>query len=254
MDKFSTPSRLSGILEILQEKQSATVDYLAKALYSSPSTIRRDLNTLEAQGYIRRFHGGAAITGRPVASLPIHYRIHDMAEEKKKIGLAALSLVENGNTIFIDSSSTAATMIPHLSRFEKLRIVTNSALSLEAILDLDFDVYVIGGQLLRRSNAFVGSFATDMLSHFHIDKSFFSTASLSPTGWLCNNTEDENNLRRCALQNSTENYFLVDSSKVGVYTMLHLCHLRDLTGVISDADLPNLLPWESDYPKFYLAK
>lgn len=250
MDKNS---RLSDILEILQKKQSASVEYLANAVFSSASTVRRDLNTLEAQGYIRRFHGGAAITSDPVAALPISYRVHDMAAEKDRIGWTAVSLIKNGDTIFIDSSSTAATMIPHLNRFEKLTIVTNSVLSLEAMLNLNFEVYVIGGQLLRRSNAFVGSFATEMLTHFHMDKIFFSTASLSPDGWLCNNTEDENNLRSCALRNSTERYFLVDSSKVGVHAMLHLCHMRELTGVISDVDLPRLIPWESDYPKFYLA-
>lgn len=251
MDKNT---RLSDILEILNEKQSATVEYLASAVFSSASTVRRDLATLEARGYIRRFHGGAALTSHPVSALPINYRVHDMAAQKKQIGMTAASLVSSGDTIFIDSSSTAAAMIPYLSRFEKLKIVTNSALSLESMLNLDFEVYVIGGQLLRRSNAFVGAFAMEMLSNFHIDKTFFSTASLAPDGWLCNSTEDENNLRSCALRNSTEKYFLVDSSKVGIHAMLHLCHMRDLTGVISDADLPSLMSWESDYPKFYLAR
>ncbi len=247
-------SRLADIMAILQKKQSVTVEYLANKIYTSPSTIRRDIATLEAQGYVRRFHGGAALTNHPTAALPIEYRVQDMAAQKRQIGLAAAKLIANGDTIFIDSSSTAAAIIPHLGRYEKLKVVTNSALSLESLQQLDLEIYVIGGQLLRKSSAFVGAYATEMLSHFHIDKMFFSTASLSADGMLCNNTEAENHLRLCALENSTEAYFLVDSSKIGIYSMLHLCHLRDLTGVISDADLPSIIPWETDYPKFYSAK
>lgn len=246
--------RLTDIMNILEKRQSATVEYLSKKIYTSPSTIRRDLNVLESQGYVRRFHGGVAITNYPTASLPIEYRIQDMAAAKKRIGHTAARLVENGDTIFIDSSSTAAAIIPHLETYHGLKVVTNSMLSLHQLQELDVEVYGIGGQLFHTSNAFVGQFALDMLSHFHINKMFFSTASLSQSGTLCNNTESENHVRLYALNRSEKAYFMVDSSKIGVSSMLHLCHLRDLTGVISDAALPEIIPWEDNYPAFYPAE
>lgn len=245
--------RLSDIMSILENKKSVTVEYLAKKIYTSPSTIRRDLATLEAQGYVRRFHGGATITNYPTAALPIERRVSDMAEQKRAIGFVASRLVNNGDTIFLDSSSTASAMIPFLSKHRKLKFITNSLLSLHQLQQMDFEVYSVGGQLYHNSNAFVGQFALETLSHFHIDKMFFSTASMALDGTLCNTNEPENTMRLCALKHSAETYFLVDSSKLGEYSMLQLCHLKDLTGVISDANLPKLLTWDEDYPEFYLA-
>lgn len=245
--------RLTDILNILEKKRSATVEYLANKIYTSPSTIRRDLALLESQGYVRRFHGGAAITNYPTATFPIEYRVQDMLLAKKEIGLTASRLIQNGDTLFIDSSSTASMIIPHLNQFQKLKIITNSTLSLRQLQNADYEVYVLGGHLYHNNNALVGKFALDMLSHFYIDKMFFSTASLSTDGTLCNTTEDENTLRSCCLKRSTETYFLVDSSKVGLNSTLRLCHLKDITGVVSDANLPEILPWDEEYPAFYHA-
>ena len=93
-----------------------------------------------------------------------------------------------------------------------------------------------------------------MLSNFYFDKMFFSTATLTADGILCDTTELENSLRISALSRSAFTYFMVDSSKVGSHSMLRLCHLRDLTAVISDADLPQTIQWEDDYPAFYRAE
>lgn len=245
--------RLSDILSILENKKSVTVEYLAKKIYTSPSTIRRDLTTLETQGYVRRFHGGATITNYPTANLPIERRVGDMAEQKRAIGLVASQLVNSGDTIFLDSSSTASAMIPFLSKHRNLKIITNSLLSLQQLQQMNFEVYSVGGQLYHNSNAFVGQFAIETLSRFHIDKMFFSTASMAPDGTLYNTNEPENTMRSCALKNSDQTYFLLDNSKIGTYSMIQLCHLRDLTGVISDANLPKLMAWKEDYPKFHLA-
>lgn len=243
--------RLGDILSILEKKKSVTVEYLAKKIYTSPSTIRRDLTILESQGYLVRFHGGATIANYPTANLPIERRVVDMAEQKRLIGRAAAQLVSSGDTLFLDSSSTASAMIPFLNKYRNLKIITNSLLSLQQLQEMHFDVYSVGGRLYQNSFALIGQYAMETLAHFHINKMFFSTASLTSDGELCDTNEAETTIRQYAMQRSSQIYFLMDSSKIGASSMLQLCHLRDVTGVVSDADLPKIIEWKSDYPQFY---
>ena len=113
------------ILDILQNNQYASIDALAQALFVSPSTIRRKLNALQQKGLITRTHGGAQINDEKNFFPSFTFRVHQNSFEKKKMALAAMKLIENGNLIFLDGTTSAFFIAEYLSEFKNLRVITN---------------------------------------------------------------------------------------------------------------------------------
>ena len=113
------------ILDILQSNQYASIDELAQALFVSPSTIRRKLNALQQKGLITRTHGGAQINDEKNFFPSFTFRVHQNSFEKKKMALAAMKLIENGNLIFLDGTTSAFFIAEYLSDFKNLRVITN---------------------------------------------------------------------------------------------------------------------------------
>ena len=182
---MSKEERYAQILEILRTRNNVTVNYLAKKLYVSPSTIRRDYQVLQTRGLLRHSYGKATLNYGEALGLPIELRQRDMPAAKLKIGRAAAELVQNNDIIYIDSSSTALCMIEHLERFNCLTVITNCLTTLQQLSYYNnITVYTLGGMLMSKSRAFTGQLAIDTLSHLHIDKCFFSTTGLSTDGRL----------------------------------------------------------------------
>jgi DeoR/GlpR family transcriptional regulator of sugar metabolism len=100
--------RMDKIIKILKENQYVTVDYLVQEIRYSPASIRRDLTLLEKQGLVKRSYGGVEI--KDDRSTPFRFRQHSMKLAKNAIAKQAASLVKNGDTVFLDSSSTPFTL------------------------------------------------------------------------------------------------------------------------------------------------
>ncbi|MBQ3078043.1 MAG: DeoR/GlpR transcriptional regulator [Clostridia bacterium] len=239
---MSKEERYAQILEILRTRNNVTVNYLAKKLYVSPSTIRRDYQVLQSRGLLRHSYGKATLNYGEALGLPIELRQRDMPAAKLKIGRAAAELVQNNDIIYIDSSSTALCMIEHLERFNCLTVITNCLTTLQQLSYYNnITVYTLGGMLMSKSRAFTGQLAIDTLSHLHIDKCFFSTTGLSTDGRLLDVAEPEHIVIQTMLRQSKTKVFLCDSSKIGRTFLLHLCDIGDLDYVISDADFFDLV-------------
>lgn len=234
---MSKEERYAQILDILRTRGNVTVGYLAKKLFVSPSTIRRDYQELEARGLLHHTYGKATLNYGEEAGLPILLRRKSMPEAKLNIGKRAAELIRDGDIIFIDGSSTALCMVEHLSRFNHLTVVTNG---LHALAQLEhfsnMTVYSLGGLRMNNSMALTGQFAIDNLSRMHIDKCFFSTTGVSQSGRLLAAIEPEMGVVSMALARSSTKIFLCDSSKIGKTYLLELCKISDVDYVISDAE------------------
>ncbi len=234
---MSKEERYAQILDILRTRSDVTVGYLAKKLFVSPSTIRRDYQELEARGLLHHTYGKATLNYGEEAGLPILLRRKSMPEAKLNIGKRAAELIRDGDIIFIDGSSTALCMVEHLSRFNHLTVVTNG---LHALAQLEhfsnLTVYSLGGLRMNNSMALTGQFAIDNLSRLHIDKCFFSTTGVSTDGRLLDALEPEHNVLKVLLTRSKTRVYLCDSSKIGKTYLLELCKISDVDYVISDAE------------------
>ena len=121
--------RQKGILEILYEKGRVSVAELARVLYVSEMTVRRDLIEMEKGGYLRRYRGGAVMKIN-LGEMPITERLLLDQEEKKELARRCLPFLHDGMTVYLDSSSTCQYLIPHLAALRKITLVTNSVSAL----------------------------------------------------------------------------------------------------------------------------
>lgn len=227
--------RLDKILQMLEEKQHLTVPELMQKLYVSEATARRDIATLEKNNLIVKGYGGISLNNGSNRFVQLSLRQVEHEKEKKAIARLASQLVETGDTLFLDGSSTVLNMIPFLQQ-KNLTVITNSLRVADLISETNIRLYVTGGQLLESSKVFVGSVAERALQSFHVDRFFFSASGVSRSGDISDYSEMEAQLRHLAIKRSEKQYFLCDSSKFEKHFLFHLGSAFDVTATISEKE------------------
>ena len=233
------------ILEILQTQEYATVLELASILSTSPSTIRRMLEALQSKGLVTRTHGGVKLNGENAFSPSFSFRIHQNSFEKKKMALAAIKLIKNGDVIFIDGSTSAFYIADYLKEFQNIRVITNGIDTLSLLSKNNILAYSTGGQISSENpSVLVGRYAEDLIGNFHADIAFFSAQSMDSNGEIYDCFEDENFLRRAMIKNAKVKVFLCDATKIGKTSPYHLCSAKDVDYIVSNQPLPDFVPIE----------
>lgn len=232
-------SQEKDILEILETTQYATIDELAAKLFVSPSTVRRKLDALQKKGLITRTHGGAQLNDDNNFFPSFTFRVHQNSFEKKKMALAAIKLIKNGDLIFLDGTTSAFFIAEYLSEFKNIRVITNGIDTLSLLSKHHITAYSTGGyiQEVNRS-VLVGHYAEEMVKNFHADIAFFSSQSVDCNGEIYDCFEEENVIRKAMINHSTKKVFLCDSTKFGKTSLFHLCSLNDVDYIVSNHSIP----------------
>lgn len=228
--------RQNEILQWLQQRKSMTVRELAKLLFTSESTVRRDLNELERSGKVRRTFGGVVLEETLNREVPLLLRRSQNHEAKQEIAKRAAALVANDQVIFLDASSTVAHLVPHLGKFSNLTVITNSPNTALELGNLGIRTYCTGGLLLDASQAFVGAEAEDFVRRFNADLMFFSSRGVDEAGNITDSSAEESHLRRVMMANARKKYYLYDLSKAGKKYMYTLCTAKEVDGSICEED------------------
>ncbi|MGO4677919.1 DeoR/GlpR family DNA-binding transcription regulator [Bosea sp. 2YAB26] len=147
--------RRDAIVEIVEREKQITVEGLAAKLDASRETIRRDLTSLDAEGLIQKYHGGARV--RPLMERAaigegrFRTRLSENRDAKRAIARAAVNLFANGDTLFIDTGSTTVLFAEELARLSDLTVITNSTAIAESLTRAEqrHRVYLIGGEFGR---------------------------------------------------------------------------------------------------------
>ena len=226
--------RHQQILEILKRERSAGVTRLARELFASEPTIRRDLAYLEEQGYLKRVYGGAVIGGAPDREIPYNVRAEEQGDAKTIIARKAAKYLHKGAVIFLDGSSTAAHMVEPLKELEDILVVTSGAKTALALAENGIRVISTGGQMITRSFTHVGSHAEACIRSMRADLVFFSCRGLSDDGEMTDISIEEINLRRTMLERAHTKILLCDSSKFGKQYMYSLGYRDEIDDVISE--------------------
>lgn len=224
-------------MAVLKERHEATTEYLARRLYVSPSTIRRDLAALEAKGFVKHYYGGAVLVDQDNRALPIEIRRSEMRSQKLAIGRRALELIEEGDTIFVDGSSTCFAMAEQLGAFKNLTVITNGQRALSLLENMNINVFSTGGKLLRNSMAYTGRFAEDFIRKVQFDKCFLSVTGLSERGVLSDSGPEENRIHCMLMESPGEKICLCDSSKLRAAWMYPVGRLEDMDYFICDKNI-----------------
>ena len=192
--------RHNKIIDILEKRSSASVHYLAQALYVSEPTIRRDLAALQEQGKIRRTFGGAVLSDMINREVPFALREHENRRAKDAIARMAVKQIRDGQIIFLDASSTVSYLTPYLASFSDLTVITNSPKTSLKLAELKIRSLSTGGLLLENSIAFVGAHAENFVRNFNADIFFFSCRGINEKGIVSDNTIMENSMRQIMMK------------------------------------------------------
>jgi len=233
--------RHNELIKVLKEKRFASVDYLSQKLFASLPTIRRDLAELENKGFLMRCHGGAMITDDEKLDIPIAFRNVTNIREKIKICKLAASLINDGNVIFMDASTTVLHIIDFIKNKKNITVVTNSMQACTLLYKYNIKTYCTGGFLLENSLAFVGRRAEEFVTDFHADIMFFSSCALDNEGYVTDYSEYEASLRKTMFKYANKLVFMCDNTKFNKSSIFNIIHLKNVDYIISDSPLPESL-------------
>ena len=233
--------RQREILSILLQKKRCSVSELAKTLFTSEATIRRDLNVLATEGKVEKVFGGAIICENYAEEVPFSVRKDERIDIKQGICAKAATLIQEGMTVFLDSSSTSEQLVPYLKNFRNLQIVTNSPRVPILLADSGLKVYSTGGQMSFSSQAYVGGIAEDVVEHMNADIFFFSARGVSEKGVITDSSQSECRIKQKMIRNAQISCFLCDSKKIGLTYMCTIAQCSQIDYVFSDVEIEEQL-------------
>lgn len=213
----------------------ATVKELSEKLFISEPTVRRDIILLQQKELITRNRGIVTLkTHSPDQRIPLFIRQLEQNEEKKTIAIKAASKIKDGDVIMLDASTTAFYILPLLTSFKKILIITNGAKTALEAVSMGIRTICTGGEMTLESFSYIGPDAEATLSRYNADIAFFSCRGISDDGVATDNSIMENNMRRIMIKNSKESYLLCDKSKFSKTYLNTLCKVEEISGLISD--------------------
>lgn len=224
------------ILNILKETNGfVTTQQLCDRLFASESSIRRDLRALEAQKLVKRSYGGVLPITNNSNIVTFNKRTKLNAEAKQDIAKKAASLIEDGQIIFLDQSSTDFYLANEIIHRTSLTVVTNNIEIMMLLSNSGMKIITSGGYLSNENrNCLIGGDAQKTFHNIYADIMFFSTKALSDDGIVTDCSREEILVREAMLNNSAKKVLLCDSSKFSARAPFKQCELRDVDYLISE--------------------
>lgn len=226
--------RLEKIVAMVSQREIVKVSEITKLLNVTEMTVRRDLQTLEGQGLIRRIHGGAkkakTLSARELSHLE-KKGIH--VEEKKKIARTIAGLIADGDSVFLGVGTTLEFVYDYLE-VSFAKIITNSMHVFQRFVDDNrFELILVGGTYRFRTGAFVGRFANETLGNMRVKKAFIGTNGIFENN-ITTSSEEEGETQRIILDNAGEKYIVADHHKLENEDFFCFYCLDEVTALITD--------------------
>lgn len=224
-------TRREKIINILKAKKSIKVTDLSEIFEVSPLTIRRDLDHLTKLGLVERFHGGANLVEEPVDK-------ENMILNQKKTAIAkkASEYINDNETIFINSSSTALLTLQYL-KDKRVTVITNNGKALGLDIDSKISLVLTGGDIKFPKAALTGEFAVRNLSKVTANRSIIGVSGLSFEMGLTSFFLDEVAVNELMLTRVSEGSIVVaDSSKLGLNQTFVSGQVSAISMLITDSD------------------
>jgi DeoR/GlpR family transcriptional regulator of sugar metabolism len=232
------PERRQQILEAIEKTGQLSVAELSAHFAVSQVTIRQDLQALSEQGLLLRTRGGALSTNT-MPEFSFDVRQQQKSAQKARIGQAAASLVSYGDTVFLDASTTAHAIIPHLKNFPELTVITNSLKAAMSLLDASqIQVILPGGNLRRESISLVGPTQNDLFKEINVQVGFFGARGVTVEEGLTDVNVNEVAMKRAMVEHCRRVVGVLDARKWGKVAAYTFAHLEQIDTLITDNDAP----------------
>lgn len=230
--------RETRILELLEQDGTVQVTNLAEVLAVSAVTIRKDLEALEQRRLLKRIRGGAT---RPQPNVEGEFpeRLAVSSRAKKAVALAAAELIQDGDTVAFDTSSTAHFIAREVLDRRDLVVITQSLPTATLFFEMsNAQVIMPGGILRRESSGLVGTRPEHLAGRGRIAKGFFGVTGLSTIGGLLELGLDESESKRVLAEACDTIYGVLASDKASGFGFHSFCPVESVTGLITDEDFP----------------
>jgi len=240
MSKNLIPAqRRKLIQEHLTTHKIASIADLSGLVESSEATIRRDLEWLENEGLLERTYGGAILNQRYNLESAYEQRATSFPEEKRLIGERAVSLIEDGDIVFINSGTTTAQIFHHIPKDAKITVFTNNTIAaFEISDDIEYEVVLLGGRLNNKVNAVTGSLTIGYLSQIYADKTFVGVDGISLKFGCTVPTNAEAEIVRMMIARTRGMVAVVtDHSKWGVVSNFEVAKVDQIHKLITDSGI-----------------
>jgi DeoR/GlpR family transcriptional regulator of sugar metabolism len=230
------PERLEKIVAVLKQRHVARVQELCDATGASPATVRRDLAELESRGQLHRVHGGAVYAESRLEEPLFDDKATLAAPQKQRIAEKARALIKPGDSVFLDGGSTVLALARLLADASDIMVVTNSLRVAGLLAGGGPRMILIGGELRRLSQTFVGTLTEPLIDQLHVDKAFMGTIGLSADAGLTTTDPREAQTKSLVMRHARQVILLADSSKLGKVSFVRFGFLKDVDLLITDED------------------
>lgn len=229
-------TRRKIIKDLLQENKSVTITKLAAQLDVTKETIRRDLRAMEKDNELIRTHGGAYILEGVQNDIDITTRQVLKTSEKEIIADKCNALIQPGDIIFLDNSTTAWVIARKIAN-RKLTVLTTS-LQIANILceSSTIRLILIGGEYSQKSMGVEGDGALRMLEKYFVDKAFISCRSVSMEHGVTDTSDNTALLHKLIIRHAKQNFLVVDHTKLDYASFTSVVPVSELDGIVMDKE------------------
>jgi len=229
--------RQRKILQEVKRRRAAKIFELSKLFNVSEMTIRRDLEKLSAQGLIQRAYGGAISIEGTAFEPTFQEKKSVNIEEKRRIGIAAASMIENGDTVCLTTGTTTMQIIKHLGK-KNITVVTNSLNNAFELSKLsNIRLFIIGGELRAGSYAMVGPQTRKHIQEFYVDKLFLGVNGFSIENGLTTPNPSEAEICQVMIKIAKETIVVADHSKLESVSLAKIADIECVDKLITDSDV-----------------
>lgn len=225
--------RLNIIMDILKKNGYVTVNFLTQELHYSNATINRDLNILEKQKLVKRSYGGVEITSDTPNALVFRY--HKMKIAKNNIGKIAADFIKDGDTVFIDGSTTTQYIGKYITEKKNITVITNNIALASYLSEYNINVICLGGKVVEIPSMLAGTETIENALRYSADKMFFSVTSITDDGKV-GGDDIYYLLHKAMMKNSQKTFLLVDSGKINIESQKFYSSDCKINYIISDYD------------------
>jgi DeoR family transcriptional regulator of aga operon/DeoR family fructose operon transcriptional repressor len=231
--------RRNEIITKIRKQRTIKVSDLMDEYKVSIETIRRDLEYLEKQGYLRRVYGGAVLHGFYGEEPEYKNREIINYPQKQAIGVKAAEFINDGDTLFVDVGTTTLEVVKHLGGKKNLTVITNATLVAHELIHHEgCRVILLGGELRRGELSVSGSISDANIKNFFATKTLLGIGGITAETGVTDYYMQEVSTRRIMLEHSDEVIAVADYSKFGVIAMNYVCPVEKIHTLITDWTTP----------------
>ena len=227
--------RRNQILEQLQREKRVVVSELSAFFGVSEETIRRDLEKLSEDGFVIKTYGGAVLNEDNVVDMPFVIRKNINAGEKQTIGKLVAAMIQDGEHLVLDASSTVVSAARFLKSKNNLTVITNSVELLIEMSDVSgFNIISTGGVLKEGTLSLTGAQVGRSYASYNVDTAIFSAKGMDAECGVTDANETNAYIKQTLLSQAKRKVPALDHTKFDKKALVRICNVSDITHVVTD--------------------